>query len=108
MAAGMQAKEEARVKDTVPSLPLSAYTGVYNSPGFLDITIKETENGLALNWNGYDGILTHYNYDVFDAAMFVYGLQFPVTFRVQDGEVTGFDAVIEPTPGISPVFFVKE
>ena len=108
MAAGMQAKEEARVKDTAPSLPLSAYTGVYSNPGFLDITVTETENGLAIRWNGYDGILTHYNYDVFDAAMFVYGLQFPVTFRVQNGEVTGFDAVMEPTPGIPAVFFVKE
>ena len=31
MAAGAQAKEGAKVKDTIPSLPLSAYTGIYSN-----------------------------------------------------------------------------
>ena len=108
MAAGAQAMEEARVKDTVPTLPLSEYTGTYSNPGFLDIVVRENDGGLMLNWNGYDGILNHYNYDVFTAMMFVYGMQFPVTFRIEEGEVIGFHAVMEPTPGISPVYFAKQ
>ena len=108
MAQGAQAKEEARIKDTVPSLPLQEYTGVYTGKGFGTITVTEKDGQLFLQWNTYQGILTHYNYDVFDAAMFVYGVQFPVTFRIEEGKVTGFDAVIEPVPGIPPVFFVKQ
>jgi hypothetical protein len=45
---------------------------------------------------------------VFDAAMFVYGVVFPCTFKIEDGKVTGFEAVIEPMPGISPVCFKKQ
>ena len=108
MATGAQAKEAARVKDTTPSLPLSEYAGTYAAPGFMTITIAEKDGGLFLNWNGYDGILMHYNYDVFDAAMFVYGVVFPCTFKIEDGKVTGFEAVIEPMPGISPVCFKKQ
>ncbi|MBQ9327669.1 MAG: serine hydrolase [Solobacterium sp.] len=108
MAAGMEAKEAARVKDTVPSLPLTSYAGVYVSKGFGTITVKEQDGQLSILWNDYQGILTHYNYDIFDAAMFVYGVQFPATFLIEDGEVKGFHAVIEPTPGISPVFFEKQ
>jgi hypothetical protein len=108
MAAGVQAKEAARVKDTTPSLPLSAYAGTYTNPGFRTITIVEKDGGLFLNWNGYDGILMHYNYDVFDGAMFVYGVMFPATFCIENGAVTGFDAVMEPTPGISPIHFEKQ
>ena len=108
MAQGAQAREEARVKDTAPSLPLRAYEGSYANPGFRNIDIAEKDGGLVLNWNGYDGMLMHYNYDVFTALMFVYGLQVPVTFRIEDGAVTGFEAVMEPTPGIPPVFFAKK
>ncbi len=108
MAAGMQAKEAARVQGTSPSLPLSQYAGVYQSEGFGTITVACGEQGLTLQWDTYQGILSHYHYDVFDAAMFVYGVQFPVTFLIEDGKVTGFDAVIEPTPGIPQVHFVKQ
>ena len=108
MAAGMQAKEAARVKDTAPSLAAEEYAGVYTSNGFGTITIACTEQGYALQRESYQGMLGHYNYDVFDVTMFVYGVQFPITFIIEDGKVTGFDAVIEPMPGIPAVRFTKQ
>lgn len=108
MAAGMEAKAAARVPDTKPSLDLDEYAGTYQSEGFGTITITCAGDQLSLQWDTYQGILTHYNYDVFDAAMFVYGVQFPAAFKIEDGKVLGFDAVIEPTPGIPPVFFAKK
>ncbi|MBQ7994429.1 MAG: hypothetical protein IJ252_15535 [Solobacterium sp.] len=61
-----------------------------------------------MQWESYQGMLGHYNYDVFDVTMFVYGVQFPITFIIEDGKVTGFDAVIEPMPGIPAVRFTKQ
>lgn len=108
MAAGMEAKAAARVPDTKPALQLNEYAGVYCSKGFGTITITCMDDQLSLMWDSYQGILTHYNYDVFDAAMFVYGVQAPLTFVVEEGNVIGFDMVVEPMPGIPPVRFEKQ
>ena len=108
MAAGMQAKADARIADTAPSLELDQYAGEYVSEGFGTIRIACNDGQLMLEWCGYQGMLTHYHYDVFNLVMFVYGVSFPLTFRIKDGVIEGFDAPVEPNPAIPQVFFKKQ
>ena len=63
--------------------------------------------GFVFIWAVFRGIPEINGWNFYQ-MMFVYGMQFPVTFRIEEGEVIGFHAVMEPTPGISPVYFAKQ
>lgn len=105
--AGMQAKEEAKVPDTSPSVPMEELGGKYEHPGFGAMEFAWTEQGLAGTWNGLPAMLAHYNYDVFDLMLPVLGAAVPAEFIYEDGKVTGLSVMMEPTPGIKPEIFRK-
>lgn len=58
--------EEARVKDTQPSLPLDGYTGRYESAIYGDITVARENEGLVLRFGpSFVADLEHWHYDTF-------------------------------------------
>lgn len=59
-------REAARVPETTPSLPPSAYAGRYAHPLYGALTVTEADGGLRADWGpGQPGALTHWNYDTF-------------------------------------------
>ncbi len=63
-------RDKAREQDTKPSLPLSAYVGLYHKPAYGDVKVLLEEGKLKLEWARFQGELEHWNYD---------------TWRVKDG-----------------------
>jgi CubicO group peptidase (beta-lactamase class C family) len=60
--------EAARVADTKPSLPLSAYAGAYSDPLYGDAVVTVEGNRLRLTYGGaYSGLLDHWHFDTFRA-----------------------------------------
>lgn len=77
-----------------PSLPLSAYTGVYTDPWYGDVTISLRDGGLFIDMSRseiLDGPLTAYDGDVFAAIWPDRSLKADafVTFEVENGRVIG-------------------
>ncbi|MBR3166993.1 MAG: DUF3471 domain-containing protein, partial [Lachnospiraceae bacterium] len=105
--AGMQAKEEAKVPDTTPSVPFEDLAGAYSHPGFGKMEFAWTDQGLSGTWNGLPAMLAHYNYDIFDLVLPMLGSAVPAEFVYKDGAVCGLSVMMEPTPGVKPELFVK-
>jgi CubicO group peptidase (beta-lactamase class C family) len=66
--AEMQKLEASRVKDTKPSLALSAYAGTYSSPMYGDVTVAEENGKLVLRMipsPNFVADLEHWHYDTF-------------------------------------------
>lgn len=107
MAAGMQAKEEARVKDTTPSKPLEELAGTYSAPAFGTLTLQAVNGMLMGTLNEYQAVFNHYHYDTFDFILPLMGVNIPATFQYgEDGKVEGVLVMVEPT--VVQVLFVKE
>lgn len=109
MAEGQKQLAEARIPDTGVSHPIREYAGVYAHPGFGTLILEETEGQLSGTLNGYAAILTHYHYDVFTLMLPLMGLALQAQFTSGfDGKISGIAVMMEPTPGIDPVHFVKK
>jgi CubicO group peptidase (beta-lactamase class C family) len=84
----------ARVPNTKPSLPLSAYAGAYSDSLYGDLSVREENGKLALsfgpNWNG---VLEHWHFDSFRVKFDTPVLPaVPVTFRLNAaGKVDAVD-----------------
>ena len=67
-AAEAKKLEDARVPDTKPSLPLSAYAGTYGGPMYGDATVTEENGRLVVRLlpsPAYVGDLEHWHFDTF-------------------------------------------
>ena len=67
-AAAAKRLEDARVPDTKPSLPLSAYAGTYGGPMYGDATVTEEGGHLVVRLlpsPAYVGDLEHWHFDTF-------------------------------------------
>ena len=77
-----------RHRDTRPSRELSAYAGVYSSPGYGDVTITVDGDRLVLSWQRLKAPLAHYHYDTFSLVIPDEDLDERVTFSLDaDGSV---------------------
>lgn len=107
MGAAMQAKEEARVKDTTPSKELEELAGTYTAPAFGTLNLQVMNGTLMGTLNEYQAIFNHYHYDTFDFILPLMGVNLPATFQYKDdGQIEGISVMVEPT--VAPVLFVPE
>jgi hypothetical protein len=66
--AAQQKLEAARVRDTKPSLALDRYAGSYSHPLYGTVTVTLDGGALRVKFGpGFDGALTHWHYDTFEA-----------------------------------------
>ena len=70
-------KPPARVAETIPSRPLSAFAGRYTHAGYGMLLIEEAEGGLKATYNAMPATLSHWHFDVFNAT--------PI--RLEDGDL---------------------
>lgn len=63
--AARQAREEARVRDTKPTLPLARYTGTYAQSLLGELTVAEQKGRLMVRLAGWEGEAEHWHLDTF-------------------------------------------
>ncbi len=73
-----------RVPNTTPTRPLAEYAGTYTNEAYGPVTITLADDALALQWSRIHAPLTHYHYDVFDAAEEEHALEETVTFQLDE------------------------
>ncbi len=62
-------RDRERVRDTKPSLDLSAYAGTYRDEMYGDVTVAVESGALVIRFGPYfTGALTHWHYDTFKAS----------------------------------------
>lgn len=86
-----------RKPDTHPSHELAAYAGTYTNPAYGDVKISLVKDALVLQWNRLTVPLTHFHYDVFNAASELDDLDEDVAFALApDGEIASLTFFGEP------------
>ncbi|MDP9193999.1 MAG: serine hydrolase [Acidobacteriota bacterium] len=63
-----KARDAKRVPDTAPSRPLEQYAGDYESPAYGIAKVSIVDGKLLLQWSRMTIPLTHFHYDIFNAA----------------------------------------
>lgn len=100
-------KHENKLSQTHLSHPIENYSGTYNNPGFGSFQLKIENNQLVGTFNGYDLLLSHYHYDVYDVTLTLMGLSFLIKFETDfSGKISSLYAQLEPT--VQPIRFDKE
>lgn len=81
-----------RLTDTVASLPVDHYTGVYESPGFGPVIVETTDSGLVLNTSKIAFPVTHWQLDTYLLEYEPWNLHEFVQFHIApDGTIQSFD-----------------
>lgn len=107
MGAAAKAKEEARIPDTTPSLPLEAFAGIYTHPAFGRLELQVQDGTLTGSLNEYQALASHYQYDTFDITLPLMGVVFSADFLIgEDGQAESISARVEPA--VDPVIFKRE
>lgn len=74
-----------RISDATPTRPLAEYAGEYVNGAYGPVKISvANDGGLQLEWIRIKAPLTHYQYDVFDAAEVEHALEETVTFALNE------------------------
>jgi CubicO group peptidase (beta-lactamase class C family) len=81
-AAEKEARDAKRIPDTTPSRPLENYAGEYESPAYGIVKVSLVGEGLVLQWSRMTIPLTHFHYDVFNAASEYDDVDEQVTFGI--------------------------
>ena len=62
-------REAGRKPNAAPSLPLTAYTGVYENPAYGEARVTMQKEALVWTWNQFHTPLDHYQSDEFTAPL---------------------------------------
>jgi len=105
-----RAKDVAsKVPNTQPSHPLGDFAGVYNHPGYGNITIGQADGKLTFSYGRFEMGLGHWHYDVFETEP--RSVAQPIRWKVQflmdaAGAITGLSLPIEAA--LRPMVFAKQ
>ncbi len=100
--------EEAKNRrlDTQPSHPLDDYAGTFAHPGYGQIVVEKSGQGLKSRLNDIPFTLTHYHYDIFrlenEERSGEYFISFQTGFR---GEIESLAVPLEPSA--KPIVFLR-
>ncbi|PIT71544.1 serine hydrolase [Limnohabitans sp. G3-2] len=103
----------ARIPNTQPSRPLSAFVGRYHHPAYGVVEIQPTQEGLAMRLGRLSANLVHHHYDVFSIdpqASNFFGQMLvhqAIAFAGNDaGVVDRITIPVEPT--LAPLVFMRQ
>lgn len=100
---------QERLADAAPTHPLGDYTGSFETDGYGDLEIRETEDGLqarlgGLEWSG----LQHYHYDIFEWHINDFDTYVKIHFRLDDqGEPNTLAVPLEVAVD-NPIIFTRK
>jgi CubicO group peptidase (beta-lactamase class C family) len=101
--AARQESAAQRLPDTRPSLPLDHYTGIYESPGFGQVTRESADNGLVLNTQKVSFPMSHWQLDSYLVEYAPWNLREFAEFRIApNGSILSFDLFGETFRPVQP------
>lgn len=85
---------------------LPAYAGLYDNPGYGQMTVHYDEESLVLHYNELSFALTHIHYDVFEFTYTSFNLTRAASFQTGlNGEIDGVIIQMESASGVDPIAF---
>lgn len=95
-----------KISGTQPSKELSEYVGIYDHPGYGELSITESDTGLVMIYNGMESALAHYHYDVFQAEGGVLNSMKVQFFLSEEGELS--ECAVGMQQGVEKIWFEKQ
>ncbi|MGF6356557.1 CubicO group peptidase (beta-lactamase class C family) [Paenibacillus sp. 4624] len=105
-----QQKDQHEESPSVQHLdrPVSVYTGVYNHPGYGDLLVHETDDGLQTRLNDIDMPLQYVGKDCFSVSLAHFGWNLDCTFKVNEEQVASSVSVpFVLEPNANPIVFTR-
>lgn len=102
--------EEKPVKTQVHphDRPIHAYAGSYTHPGYGEIVIQQTNDGLQATLNAIEMPMEYTGKDTFSVELVLFGLKITFTFKTDEEDtISSLSIPLLFEPGTNPIEFVK-
>lgn len=88
---------------------LSAYAGIYTHPGYGEMSIQETTNGLQATFNAIEMLMEYTGKDTFSVEFVLFGLKVIYTFTLNElsGVAQSISIPLLLEPGTKPIEFTR-
>lgn len=88
--------------------PIHAYAGSYNHPGYGEIVIQQTNDGLQATLNAIEMPMEYTGKDTFSVELVLFGLKITFTFKTDEGDtISSLSIPLLLEPGTNPIEFIK-
>lgn len=88
--------------------PIHAYAGSYNHPGYGEIVIQQTNDGLQGTLNAIEMPMEYTGKDTFSVELVLFGLKITFTFKTDEEDtISSLSIPLLLEPGTNPIEFIK-
>ncbi|WP_339182771.1 serine hydrolase [Paenibacillus sp. FSL R5-0701] len=89
--------------------PYTAYAGIYTHPGYGEMSIKETSDGLQATFNAIEMPMEYTGKDTFSVEFVLFGLKITYTFTLNESSEVAQSISIPLLlePGTKPIEFIR-
>ncbi|OPG94056.1 hypothetical protein B2I21_32815 [Chryseobacterium mucoviscidosis] len=88
--------------------PIHAYAGSYTHPGYGEIVIQQSNDGLQATLNAIDMPMEYTGNDTFSVELTLFGLKVTFTFKMDEHDsVSSLSIPLLLEPGTNPIEFIK-
>lgn len=88
--------------------PIHAYAGSYNHPGYGEIVIQQTNDGLQATLNAIEMPMEYTGKDTFSVKLVLFGLKITFTFKTDEEDtISSLSIPLLLEPGTNPIEFIK-
>lgn len=88
--------------------PIHAYAGSYNHPGYGEIVIQQTNDGLQATLNAIEMPMEYTGKDTFSVELVLFGLKITFTFKTDEEDtISSLSIPLLLEPGTNPIEFIK-
>ncbi|WP_315794874.1 serine hydrolase [Paenibacillus sp. BIC5C1] len=88
--------------------PLSAYAGSYSHPGYGEIVIQQSNDGLQATLNAIEMPMEYTGKDTFSVELVLFGLKITFTFKADEQDtISSISIPLLLEPGTNPIEFIK-
>ncbi len=99
-------KKEDRIVGTQPHHAMADYTGIYEHPGYGEISIEAAGDSMKLTYYQFEMPLSHWHFETFRGHLEKLGADYNVTFQTgSDGRVTALELPLELM--VDPIHFER-
>jgi CubicO group peptidase (beta-lactamase class C family) len=107
-----QVEEETKPEETATALPMdirvSTYTGIYQHPGYGELLVHETDQGLQTRLNNIDMPMQYVGKHTFSVSLLLFGLHMDFTFEVSEDQLAAsVSAPLVPDANANAIVFTR-
>jgi CubicO group peptidase (beta-lactamase class C family) len=87
--------------------PIHAYAGSYTHPGYGEIVIQQSNDGLQATLNAIEMPMEYTGKDTFSVELVLFGLKITFTFKTDEDTISSLSIPLLLEPGTNPIEFIK-